>query len=418
MLIGTIGCGVDALGVIFKYFVADKRAWPFYTLCLLCGWTMFSLAQLLVLCSRLHLVNQNLTVRKICFGITLSCIVTVTIPNWVVVWPAYNPDPKMSSLWSPRDAIVERYTQLVLTIVELIISGVYVYSLLGLLRVKSSVRQRRVMLDLIYVNIITVAFDLLCLIMVYLNQLGTSHPIQTFSYIFKLRLEFYVLNQLMSVAARGLKRETFEEKRYHNPSQTDTFSSELRRFGRQDPSSKEPKSESTQWGQSQQVDTRRVNSRDDSSKDSLQISMPSPSATRGHHPSISAISEEGNKEKGLPSLPSSEDVSQAPPDSPVLEQPEPQGNQSRIKAGLKAMRPKPRRNPDSSERPISGHDGGDRNHSISGPREGGGSGLRTIWHNTEDDDDASEEVSLHMWEHDGKLVLEVPWFEKVSEHDV
>lgn len=41
-----------------------------------------------------------------------STIFLIIIPTWIVVWPAYDPDPKTSSLWSPRDAIVERYNQI------------------------------------------------------------------------------------------------------------------------------------------------------------------------------------------------------------------------------------------------------------------------------------------------------------------
>ena len=95
---------------------------------------------------------------------------------------------------------------------------------------KSSIRQRRVMLDLIYVNVIAIAFDILIVILVYLNQLGLSHPIQTFSYILKLKLEFLVLNQLMAVAARGLQKSSWEERRYHHASLADTFSAEARHW--------------------------------------------------------------------------------------------------------------------------------------------------------------------------------------------
>lgn len=74
------------------------------------------------------------------------------------------------------------------------------------------------MTDLIYVNIIAVCLDILTVVLVFLNQTGISHPIQTFSYILKLKLEFMVLNQLMAVAARGLQKESFTERRYHHPS--------------------------------------------------------------------------------------------------------------------------------------------------------------------------------------------------------
>lgn len=71
-------------------------------------------------------------------------------------------------------------------------------------------------MDLIYVNVIAVSLDVLTVVLVFLNQLGISHPVQTFSYILKLKLEFIALNQLMAVAARGLRKESFAERRYHH----------------------------------------------------------------------------------------------------------------------------------------------------------------------------------------------------------
>ena len=135
----------------------------------------------------------------------------LNVPTWVVVWPAWNTDESSTKRWSAPNAIVERFTQIGFTLAEVIVSGVYSNALLGLLRNKPTVRQKRVFWDLILLDVVAT-------ILVYLNQTGTSHPIQTFSYILKFRLEFAVLNQLMAVAARGVRRDTFGEKRYHDDS--------------------------------------------------------------------------------------------------------------------------------------------------------------------------------------------------------
>lgn len=108
--------------------------------------------QLLVLYSRLHLVNNINWVQKLVLWTILSTYLTVILPTSVVFWHSYNPDHAISLLWYPRNAIVERYTRIAMTLVEAIISGVYIWSLAGLLRQKTTVRQRRVMNDLIYVN--------------------------------------------------------------------------------------------------------------------------------------------------------------------------------------------------------------------------------------------------------------------------
>ena len=229
--IGILGCLSDAVGVIFKYLVPGSKAyWPLYTLLLLVGMAFFAPFQLLVLYSRLHLVNNNHKIQKLVLYTILSTYITIILPTWVVVWYAYNPNPAVTSLWSPRDAIVERYTQIGLTLVECLVSGIYIWSLLRLLSHKSTVRQRCVMRDLIYVNLICIAFDVLTIIFIYLNRLGISHPVQTFSYALKFKLEFVVLNQLMAVAARGLRKTSWEERRYNNTSETNDFSAECRKW--------------------------------------------------------------------------------------------------------------------------------------------------------------------------------------------
>ena len=220
MILGTWGCVIDNIAVVLKYFRPNPEPlWPLYTLFILGGWTIYAPAQLLVLYSRLHLVNQNRKLQRWVLVMIVTVASLMIIPTWPLVWQAYNPyNQHLSALYSPREAIVDRCTQLGYTIAEAIVSGIYIWSLAKLLNLKSSVRQRRVMTDLIYVNIIAVCLDLLTVVLVFLNQTGISHPIQTFSYILKLKLEFMVLNQLMAVAARGYQKESFAERRYHHPS--------------------------------------------------------------------------------------------------------------------------------------------------------------------------------------------------------
>ena len=112
MKLGTIACLVDAIGVILKYLTPNPyHVWGLYTACLLVGWSIYAPAQLLVLYSRLHLVNNSPKTQRRVLIMILSTILFLIIPTWIVVWPAYDPDPNISALWSPRDAIVERYDQ-------------------------------------------------------------------------------------------------------------------------------------------------------------------------------------------------------------------------------------------------------------------------------------------------------------------
>lgn len=113
MKLGTLACAADALGVTLKYLVPNsRRIWGLYTLLLLGGWSIYAPAQLVVLYSRLHLVNESFKLQRWVLIMITSTVFLIIIPTWIVVWPAYDPDPKVSSLWSPRDAIVERYNQI------------------------------------------------------------------------------------------------------------------------------------------------------------------------------------------------------------------------------------------------------------------------------------------------------------------
>lgn len=225
IILGTCGCLIDSIGVVLKYFVPNPEPlWPVYTLFLLGGWTIYAPAQLLVLYSRLHLVNQNHRLQRWVLVMIIAVASLMIIPTWPLVWQAFNPyDPRRSSVYSPKEAIVDRCTQIGFTVTEIMINGIYIWSLAKILRLKSRVldsgiRQRRVMTDLMYVNIMAIGLDTLAVILVFLNQTGISHPVQTFSYILKFKLEFLVLNQIMAVAARGIQKFNVAGRRYYYPS--------------------------------------------------------------------------------------------------------------------------------------------------------------------------------------------------------
>lgn len=135
MQIGSVGCGVDALGLILKYLVPTAdRGWPLYTLLTSVGWAVYTVSQLTVLYSRLHLVSQNRRVQRGVFYMIVIASPILIVTDWITTWPAWNPDPKVTDKWSAPDAIVERICQLGFTIVEVIINAIYALSLIKILK--------------------------------------------------------------------------------------------------------------------------------------------------------------------------------------------------------------------------------------------------------------------------------------------
>ena len=195
---------------------------------------------------------------------------------------------------------------------------------------------------------------------------GISHPIQTFSYALKLRLEFVVLNQLMAVAARGLgkNRDTTAEKRYHYPSSMGASTAK---------SSKRLEKDSIELHPSNTTV---------SENDSIQISAPPPSVLKSTNP---ATAQSVDSVDDLHQYHGSSSVGKSnwyPPhmESPLRNLLPQQGDRARERSDKNQRVPikvKRRRN-----------------------------GLRR----NDQDEPEEETIGYHEWENNGRHVLVVPWF--------
>ncbi len=288
---------------------------------------------------------------------------------------------------------------------------------------------------------------------------GSSHPIQIFSYAVKLQLEFVVLNQLMAVAARGLQRENFEERRYHHGSAADAFSAECREWDKKQNIAvpNEPRG-----NQQENQDLAQPNG-------SFQITLPSPVLSREHQTTSTSIAESGSKQtKSHPLAPKGtardgsydhgtrdrcgshtepdrplegffDDTDAASYDDPDLIRHKPSEAFSGETLGSredetreKSSHPYPRRAREAKEQTIrslrlSRRDHGQQQRQHDDQQDG--SELertetrvkikRRIPKNgrhSKPDEDEEEETGVHMWENrKGSLVLEVPWFKSKTE---
>ena len=422
MTFGISAVAVNAIAVVIKYMVPSSGyVWPLYTTLMLVSWTIYAPAQLLVLYSRLHLVNQSHRIQRGVLIMILSTLVWLILPSWIVVWPGYDIDARISSLWSPRDAIVERYTQIGFTLVESAVSGIYIWSLLEILSFKPTVRQRRVLVDVIYVNVIIITCDMVIVILVYLNRLGISHPMQTFSYALKLKLEFVVLNQLMAIAARGQRKESFEERRYHHPSTGGDFHVGCRQWN--DKPTIVPRSQS----HTQSADIKS------GSTDSAHITVPSPVLSKSHPPPAASSSGLQNHELmqqqrrnhstnrddfGDHIWVNNENV-RGEPDLSISCSSE---DRTSNKRPTESFRVKPSRNFSEETMQISppslrGNRHGVRESDKEKTTRAEGAIKRRFPGKRKDNvvEEEDEEIGVHMWEKGGKVVLEIPWFKTVTE---
>lgn len=223
LISGTWGLAIGTIGNILKNLTPQygPKIWPLWSLMILGGWSVFATAECVLLYSRLHLVNRSFKIQRWILILVVVGSFVLVAPNWVILFPAYDLDPKISSIWSPRQAILDRTNQLGFTVIEAIIGGIYIWSLATLLRVKATIRQRRVMRDLFCIMIVVILLDIIVAILIFVNQVNLSFSIQDFSYALKYKFEFVVLNQLMAVAGCH-KKGSFAERRYRQQTETAT----------------------------------------------------------------------------------------------------------------------------------------------------------------------------------------------------
>ena len=402
MIIGIWACALNCVGLVLDRFKSNATTiWPLWTAFVLFGWAVYCPAELLVLYSRLHLINQNLTFQRWLLVYLLCASFVIIVPCLVLNWPAYNANSTVSSLWSPRMAISTRADQICFTVLEATISCVYIWDLLKLLKLKSTVRQRRVMRDLVCVNIICISLDCIEVVLVFLNEVSLAFPVQTLSYMLKFKLEFVVLNQLMAVAAKGHRKETFEERRYHQTSKGNDVSAGTA-------GSKETKSPWLDLS-----DCLSASEQQTSIAESTDLQRPAPSHSKRQQDTEISWFDGDYHDKRIEKGPTASgndteakrmatntsnavNINTKTIDPPIQSTSNPsihQGLQQRFK----------------TKSPLG--QGSDTNAMIPTTVKTTRENPRLRWRrNPEDVDDEEEEIGLHLWEKNGKVIMEVPWF--------
>ena len=394
LVIGTWACALSTIGNVLKNLTPQygPKIWPFWTVLINGGWSLYATAECIVLYSRLHLVNRSHKVQRRILWFSIIGSFVLILPNWVFMFPAYDVNStKVSSTWSPRQAIIDRTSQLGFTIIESTISAIYIWSLAKLLRAKSTVRQRVVMRDLIRVNVIVIAFDLVITILIFLNETNLSFSVQDFTYALKFKLEFVVLNQLMAVAAKGLRKDSFAERRYNYPDPETDHSTGT---------------SSTEKAGIPMQQFSQINSQDPHENNTTSVPAPSPAHTKTPRDKYERkrTDEQPLQLSQLHNLDAANENDNSSETTEVDDGPNNRKNNEsepsydiHLKGDSKS--PKGR----SLLHPLrKGH----------GYEKEGVSAVATKHTSSgkHDDDDDEEEIGVHMWENRGKLILDVPWF--------
>jgi hypothetical protein len=197
-IIATWGIVPHGVGFVLKFFRVT-------TLDLLSsaiigvGWACMVVGQSVVLYSRLHLVVQDQTrVRWVLYMIVFDGIV-IGIPLFVLAMGA---NSKHTANFLPGFLIYDKVQLVVISAQETVISLIYIYETIQLLRQGISKRRgpvEKLLRHLIFVNIVVLIFDITLLAIQFSGHYEIQTTYKSAVYSIKLKIEFSVLNRLVSI---------------------------------------------------------------------------------------------------------------------------------------------------------------------------------------------------------------------------
>ncbi|KAG8528593.1 uncharacterized protein KY384_006280 [Bacidia gigantensis] len=165
--------------------------------------------QSFVLYSRLHLVvRKRRTLRLVLSMIIIDAVVLHT-PTIVLTIGSNGPS---GAHFAPIFNVMERIQLAIFCIQEFIISTIYIFCTVRLLKSIYHTKTRSVMMELIIINFVCLSMDVVLVALEYSNNYVGETSAKAMLYAIKLKLEFAVLNQLMSLTSRGLTEENYNTR--------------------------------------------------------------------------------------------------------------------------------------------------------------------------------------------------------------
>lgn len=199
LLISSWGLTFHALGFILKFLVGTS--WLLNIPLITTGWVAMVTGQSFVLYSRLHLVVRSQKILRYLLFLILFNVMALHIPTVVFTYGSNSPN---ANTWIGKFNVMERIQLAGFCIQETIISAVYVWATVRMLSSIYHSSTRTVMIQLIFINLCCIGMDIALICLEYTNEYVGEASIKPMIYAIKLKLEFTILNQLMSMATAGL----------------------------------------------------------------------------------------------------------------------------------------------------------------------------------------------------------------------
>ncbi|PYH48880.1 uncharacterized protein BP01DRAFT_371099 [Aspergillus saccharolyticus JOP 1030-1] len=194
LLSGLLGVGPYTVGFLLKFFT-EVSALATVTV-LTVGWWAMVTGQSLVLYSRLHLVLRDERVLRRVLAMILVNVLLLNVPTTVLT---YGANVVREPCWLRGYNIMEKLQLTGFTLQEVVISMLYIYETVKLLRICAARENRKIMRQLVSINVTMLLMDLVLLCLQYANYYAVQISLKGAVYSIKLKLEFAVLGRLVAV---------------------------------------------------------------------------------------------------------------------------------------------------------------------------------------------------------------------------
>jgi hypothetical protein len=162
------------------------------------GWAGMVTGQSLVLWSRLNLVFDNRrALRALLYLIIVDGVVLHS--SCTALEFATNALPRSDGVATAFD-VMERIQLVGFCLQELLLSGLYIYKAVPLLKIDADRRSHGVLVQLIVINVIIMALDVSVVVVQYLGFFTFQVTFKVLVYSIKLKLEYVILGRLVDVA--------------------------------------------------------------------------------------------------------------------------------------------------------------------------------------------------------------------------
>ncbi len=195
LIVASIGIFPYCLGFLLEYFglLVFWASILFSTI----GWVMLITGQSVVLYSRLGLIVQNDRILKgVKWMIIIDAIIFHTLTTVFQYCQAYGGD---QAQFDHALFYMEKIQMTVFCVQEFIISGIYLWKTVDLLKLVSRKGTRKVMWELFTINAIIILMDIALLALEYKGLRSLERAFKSVIYSVKLKMEFAVLGKLVNL---------------------------------------------------------------------------------------------------------------------------------------------------------------------------------------------------------------------------